>query len=108
VTASDLTSPVTIYSYAFRENTGIGALKVDDLKIASTFSAVLTNLAPSPEPLQITRVGNDVVLSWSNPLFKLQAAPAVTGTYTNVPGALNTGYTNPITGSQKFFRLVYP
>jgi hypothetical protein len=108
VTASDLSSPVTIYSYAFRENTGIGALKVDDLKIASTFSAVLTNLAPSPVPLQITRVGNDVVLSWSNPLFKLQAAPAVTGTYTNVPGALNTGYTNPITGSQKFFRLVYP
>lgn len=108
VTASDLTTPVTIYSYAFRENTGIGTLQVDDLKIGSTFSQVLTNLAPSPERLQITRIGNDVVLSWTNALFKLQAAGAVTGPYTNVPGALPTGYTNPITGSQKFFRLVYP
>jgi hypothetical protein len=108
VTASDITTPVTIYSYAFRENTGIGALRVDDLKIGSTFSQVLTNLAPAPEPLQITRIGNDVVLSWTNALFKLQAAPAVTGPYTNVPGAVNTGYTNPISGSQKFFRLIYP
>lgn len=64
--------------------------------------------APSPIPLVIQRVGDNVVLSWTNALFKLQAAGAVTGPYTNVPGALNTGYTNPITGSQKFFRLVYP
>jgi hypothetical protein len=63
---------------------------------------------PSPIPLLVQRVGNDIVLSWTNALFKLQAAPAVTGPYTNVPGAVNTGYTNPISGSQKFFRLIYP
>jgi hypothetical protein len=35
----------------------------------------------------------------------LQSAPTVTGTYTNVPGATSP-YTNAITGSQKFFRLI--
>ena len=33
----------------------------------------------------------------------LQAAPAVTGTYTNVPGATSP-YTNALTGPQKYFR----
>ncbi|MDW8308731.1 MAG: hypothetical protein RMK20_05085, partial [Verrucomicrobiales bacterium] len=108
VIASDLTTPVTIYSYAFRQNTGIGGLQVDNLKIGSTFNQVFLSLAPQPEPLQITRVGSDVVLSWTNPVFKLQAAPVVTGPYTNVPGALNTGYTNPVTGSQRYFRLIWP
>jgi len=31
--------------------------------------------------------------------------PAVTGVYTNVPGAASP-YTNAITGSQEFFRLM--
>jgi hypothetical protein len=35
----------------------------------------------------------------------LQSAPAVTGTFTNIPGATNSPYTNPITAAQQFFRL---
>ncbi len=55
-------------------------------------------------PLNIQLLGNKVVLSWSNPVFALQAAPKVQGTYTNVTGATSP-YTNAITGSQQFFRL---
>jgi hypothetical protein len=58
----------------------------------------------SPIPLAIQRYGNNVVLSWNNPVFALQAAPAVTGTFTNVPGA-SSPYTNALSDRTKFFRL---
>jgi len=50
-------------------------------------------------------VGNSVVPSWANPAFGLQSAPAITGTFTNVPGATSP-YTNTFSGGQRFFRLV--
>ena len=57
-----------------------------------------------PTPLTIRQSGTNVVLTWTNSAFGLQAAPAVTGTYTNVPGAASP-YTNAITAPQEFFRL---
>jgi hypothetical protein len=56
-------------------------------------------------PLTIQQSGTNVVLTWTNSAFSLQAAPAVTGTYTNIPGATSP-YTNAITGSQQFFRAI--
>jgi hypothetical protein len=58
----------------------------------------------SPIPLHIRRDGANVVLTWTNPTFALQSAPAITGTYTTVPGATNP-YTNAIGASPRFFRL---
>jgi hypothetical protein len=55
--------------------------------------------------LTIEKSGQNVVLRWTNPAFSLQSAPAVTGVYTNIPGATSP-YTNAITGSQRFFRAV--
>jgi hypothetical protein len=34
-----------------------------------------------------------------------ESAPAITGTFTNMPGATSP-CTNPITGSQQYFRLI--
>lgn len=56
-------------------------------------------------PLDVVRIGNDVVLSWSDPAFVLQASPEAAGVYTNVPGAASP-YTNAMSGDQMFFRLV--
>jgi hypothetical protein len=56
--------------------------------------------------LLFARNGNQPVVTWTNANFSIQSAPAVTGTYTNISGATNSPYTNPITGSQKFFRLI--
>ena len=56
-------------------------------------------------PLAIRRSGTNVVLTWTNSAFGLQAAPAVIGAYINIPGAASP-YTNAITGSQQFFRLI--
>jgi hypothetical protein len=54
--------------------------------------------------LNIQRLGKNVVLSWTNAAFGLQSAPAITGTFTNVPVATSP-YTNPISGGQRFFWL---
>jgi hypothetical protein len=64
------------------------------------------NYNPSANPIPLTYqvIGNNLVLSWNNPAFALQAAPAVTGLYTNIVGATSP-YTNSISGVQKFFRL---
>ena len=62
-------------------------------------------LQPASAPvLNIVHSGSAVVLSWGNPTFSLQAAPAVNGVYTNVTGATSP-YTNTIGNPQKFFRL---
>jgi uncharacterized repeat protein (TIGR03803 family) len=61
-------------------------------------------LLPASIPLNIQPINNAVVLSWTSSSFSLQAAAAVTGVYTNIPGA-TTPYTNTMTGPQKFFRL---
>jgi hypothetical protein len=62
--------------------------------------------SPSTHPyLASRRIGNNLVLSWTNPSFSLQSAPAVSGSFTNVPLA-----TSPFTNSapNQFFRLTAP
>jgi hypothetical protein len=58
-----------------------------------------------PTNITINLIGNQAVLNWTGS-HQLQAAPIVTGTYTNVPGVTAGPYTNAITDSQKYFRLV--
>jgi uncharacterized delta-60 repeat protein len=65
---------------------------------------LMGNTVAAPVPLTLDRIGNHVVLSWPNPAFSLQAAPLVTGVYTNIPGATSP-HTNPASGSQQYFRL---
>ena len=55
-------------------------------------------------PLTILRNGTNVVLNWANSAFGLQAAPAVNGSFTNVPGATSP-FTNDLSDCAKFFRL---
>lgn len=45
-----------------------------------------------------------LVLSWTNTGFNLQSAPAITNTFTNIPGATSP-YTNVTALAQQFFRL---
>ena len=61
-------------------------------------------VTPLPIPLALQAPGSAVVLTWTNPLLSLYAAPAVTGVYTNIPAAYSP-YTNTITVPQQFFQL---
>jgi uncharacterized repeat protein (TIGR03803 family) len=58
-----------------------------------------------PIPLNVQRLSQSIVLDWRHAGFALQAAPEPRGAYTNVPGATSP-YTNPLSGSTKFFRLI--
>ena len=89
---SNYVGSVTSYS------TG-GTIRFDLMSVfGNPFSGV------SPIPLHIRRDGANAILTWSDPTFVLQSAPAATGTYTDVPGATNP-YTNAIGASPTFFRL---
>ncbi|HEY9175619.1 MAG TPA: hypothetical protein VI136_25350 [Verrucomicrobiae bacterium] len=105
VTATVGSAPLNLYYLSFRQNSGIGALTVDDLKVGTEWGDVWESVAPAPEALKAQQIGNDLVLSWSNPAFSLQAAPTVSGVYTNVPGAASP-FTTPLTG-ERYFRLKY-
>jgi len=64
-------------------------------------AAQISNHFLNTTKLSITKSGGNVILTWG--AGALQAASAVTGVYTNVPGATSP-YTNAISGSAKFFR----
>jgi hypothetical protein len=106
ITASDLQSAATIASYGFRQDTDVGAtIMVDDLKVGLSFAAVVaTGNGSGPNALTLKLHTSQIVLSWTNSAFTLQAGPAPGGPFTNVPGSISP-YTNAITGSQRFFRL---
>jgi uncharacterized repeat protein (TIGR03803 family) len=60
---------------------------------------------PAAVSLTIQQAADAVILTWPNPVFVLQSAPALTGPFTNVPAATSP-YTNVISGSPAFFRLL--
>jgi uncharacterized repeat protein (TIGR03803 family) len=55
-------------------------------------------------PLNVTFQTGQVILSWSDPTFVLEASSTLTGVYTNIIGA-SSPHTNSITGAAQFFRL---
>ena len=59
--------------------------------------------ARPPLILNITRSGNDVILSWTG-TATLQSADEVTGTWGDVPGT--SPVTLPSSGPRKFYRLM--
>ena len=76
----------------------------------SSGNGTIFSLSFAPH-LTIIPAGTNVILTWPASVagfdytgFLLQSAPAVTATFTNIPGATNP-YTNPILGAQQFYRL---
>jgi hypothetical protein len=98
------------YAYPRFDTFGIrsagAALAADSFEISRVLVEVVDG-ALAPIPLNITAAGSAVTLTWANSAFSLQAAPTVTGTYTNVPGATSP-YTIPASGAARYFRLVWP
>ncbi len=90
------TAGSTVLEFGFRDDPT--ALGLDDVSVVPA--------SPAPIPLAIQpATGGAVVLSWNDAVFSLQAAAAVIGPYTNVPGAVSP-FTNTLAASQLFFRLI--
>jgi hypothetical protein len=105
--ATDIQTPAAITSYGFRESLSFDAtVFIDDLKVGLSFAAVTgTNFVTvTPTGLSSQRIGNNLVLTWTNPAFSLQAASFTDGPFTNVPSA-SSPYTNSLSGAAKYFRL---
>jgi uncharacterized repeat protein (TIGR03803 family) len=64
------------------------------------------NQVPVAVTLIFQQAPDAVILTWANPVFALQSAPALTEPFTNVPSATSP-YTNALTGSQLYFRLQF-
>jgi hypothetical protein len=80
---------------------------MDAVDYTNACESVSLVVSVAPIALNIQLCSNAVVLSWNDPasVFSLQAAPAATCVFTNVPGAASP-YTNAITGAQQYFRLL--
>jgi hypothetical protein len=75
-----------------------------ELDLLQYANLTATTQVPSM-PLYISKTSTNVVVSWwAVDPFTLQAAPDVTGTYTNIDGA-TTPFTNSVDSAAKFYRL---
>ena len=101
------------YAYHRFDSYGVRPVSLEGTADSFNFTQfrveVTTNavVVPNPIPLNIQRSGTNVVLTWSDSTFKLQAAPVVTGSYTNVTSAASP-YTTPIGAGQTYYRLIWP
>jgi hypothetical protein len=111
-TATDPSSPIEIDSYCFRQDgpggsPTSGITLVDNLLVGTAFTDVSPAVAPpSPIPLSIAVSAGNAVLTWANPVFNLQSAPAPTGPWTTLWDAA-TGYSTPVTPAPQYFRLYF-
>jgi hypothetical protein len=75
------------------------------------YSDLIAGTPPGPSvdpiPLEFQMSGGNLILSWADSAFSLQAAPAATGIYTNIPGATSP-HPVPSAGDQRYFRLIQP
>jgi hypothetical protein len=103
----------TVGSLAFSGDTATVYLLPGTTGWGTKFGGLTTALwsppPPAPAPLQVEKVyapgvGELLVLTWTNSSFSLQAAPTVTGVYTNIPDAASPFAVAP-SGRQGFFRL---
>jgi hypothetical protein len=111
VSAVDNPSPIAIGAFTFRQNSGIGGVCVDDLKIGTAWVDVAVGPA-----LQIFAYGDDVTLCWPvaaagyNLQFTDELEPQNWMNYTgpmDVLGDKNVVTYNDTTG-HRFFRLNKP
>lgn len=105
VLGTDVPSPAEIGAVELRSGKGMGNLTVGPIMVGTSFQDVFT--PPLPIPLVIQKSGTNVILTWSNSAFGLASGTNLPLVSTRIPGATSP-YTNPITGSRRFFRLVYP
>jgi len=105
VPATDNPSTMTVHQYALRQDTGMGVLRLDNLKIGTAVSDVVAIPALN-QTLTNAVLNSELVLSWGTPLFALQSADSINGPWLTIHGATSP-YTNAPTASQKYFRLSY-
>jgi hypothetical protein len=111
VAATDAAGNITVDSYAFRQDSGIGTFTVDDLKVGTEFTDVSTVV--QSYSLRAFKSGSDVIVAWPTAAsgFTLQSCDSLTTTNwqnvltsPTVVGSENF-VTNTVPTGNAFFRL---
>jgi endonuclease/exonuclease/phosphatase family metal-dependent hydrolase len=116
VTVTDSASAATITSFGFREDGSsgtIGIFFVDDLRVGTTFSDVVTNAPPLERPAIVSPPQNQTVTNGANVTFSVNATGTPPLAYqwqldnTNLPGATSSNLTlTAVTFAQAGFYTV--
>ena len=80
----------------------------DYLALSDTKSFTVNVIVPTVPPgaISINLLGSNAVLNWAG-VYQLQSHTNLNTTnWANVPGVTSGPYTNPVSGAQKFFRLI--
>ncbi|MBI3849523.1 MAG: immunoglobulin domain-containing protein [Verrucomicrobia bacterium] len=72
ISSAEAPATVTVATYAFREDSGIGVMSIDDLRVGTTFAEVLTNTSPSP-PTILTQLQSQTVTEGGTAMFSVVA-----------------------------------
>lgn len=102
--ATDPQTPTRIASYGFRQDTDLGGdFHVDDLRVATSFSAILGASSAMPR-LRVFVEQNDFVVAWDDPAYELLSAERPEGPYAPVD-VQGTTYRTTMSDPTQFFRL---
>jgi hypothetical protein len=76
---------------------------------SQTYTVTVTRASSSPTPENITPTvsGGNLILSWTQPTWKLATGTNVTAITNIIPGATSP-YTNSLSEPKRFYRLTYP
>jgi hypothetical protein len=103
VSATDAAANAPVFSYAFRQDSGIGTFTVDDLKVGTEFTDVSTVV--QSYSLRAFKSGSDVIVAWPTAAsgFTLQSCNNLTTT--NWQNVLTTP---SVVGSENFVTNTAP
>ena len=98
ISITESTSAFTVVSYALRENTGEGALNLDNLRVGTSFADVFSNGAGQP-PAITSQSPNQTITNGASVTFSVSASGTPPLSYqwqlngTNLPGAVSSNLT---------------
>lgn len=98
ISITESTSAFTVVSYALRENTGEGALNLDNLRVGTSFADVFSNGAGQP-PAITSQSPNQTITNGASITFSVSASGTPPLSYqwqrngTNLPGAVSSNLT---------------
>jgi hypothetical protein len=104
-TARDALTPVSVSSYGFRQDAGLGStVLVDDFRVGLSFASVVTMASQGLVPLKIEYIDGEIVLRWADSGVVLQTAYSPGGPFDSLLDA-KSPYTNQAAAISRFYRL---
>ncbi|MGN6552131.1 MAG: immunoglobulin domain-containing protein [Verrucomicrobiota bacterium] len=99
ISSSEPAEAFTVVAYAFRENTGEGSCRIDDLRVGTSFADAVTNAPFQQSPTIVTAPQNTAAVEGATAQFSVSAEAVPTPTFQwrfnglALPGAVSSNLT---------------